>query len=66
MARMENRQNKREGGVMRLERPFGEINEEMFKKIVDNRSVKDENAEKTAQMVGLSAIKYRRFVKPGI
>ena len=33
-------------------------NEEMFKKIVDNRSVKDENAEKTAQMVGLSAIKY--------
>ena len=49
---------KREGGVMRLERLIGEINEEMFKKIVDNRSVKDENAEKTAQMVGLSAIKY--------
>ena len=48
----------REGGVMRLERLIGEINEEMFKKIVDNRSVKDENAEKTAQMVGLSAIKY--------
>lgn len=43
---------------MRLERLIGEINEEMFKKIVDNRSVKDENAEKTAQMVGLSAIKY--------
>ena len=48
----------REGGVMRLERLIGEINEEMFKKIVDNRSVKDENAEKTAQMVGLSDIKY--------
>lgn len=48
----------REGGVMRLERLIGEINEEMFKKIVDNRSVKDENAEKTAQIVGLSAIKY--------
>lgn len=48
----------REVGVMRLERLIGEINEEMFKKIVDNRSVKDENAEKTAQMVGLSAIKY--------
>ena len=43
---------------MRLERLIVEINEEMFKKIVDNRSVKDENAEKTAQMVGLSAIKY--------
>ena len=50
--------NTREGGVMRLERLIGEINEEMFKKIVENRSVKDENAEKTAQMVGLSAIKY--------
>lgn len=48
----------REGGVMRLERLIGEINEEMFQKIVENRSVKDENAEKTAQMVGLSAIKY--------
>ena len=48
----------REGGVMRPERLIGEINEEMFKKIVENRSVKDENAEKTAQMVGLSAIKY--------
>lgn len=48
----------REGGVMRLECLIGEINEEMFRKIVENRSVKDENAEKTAQMVGLSAIKY--------
>lgn len=48
----------REGGVMRLERLIAEINEEMFKKITENRSVKDENAEKTAQMVGLSAIKY--------
>ncbi len=48
----------REGGVMRLERLIDEINEEMYKKIVENRSVRDENAEKTAQMVGLSAIKY--------
>ena len=48
----------REGGVMRLERLIGEINDEMYKKIVENRSVKDENAEKTAQMVGLSAIEY--------
>lgn len=48
----------REGGVMRLERLIAEINDEMFKKIVENRSVKDENAEKTAEMVGLSAIKY--------
>lgn len=48
----------REGGVMRLERLIAEINEEMYKKIVENRSVKDENAEHTAQLVGLSAIKY--------
>lgn len=39
----------REGGVMRLERLIAEINDEMYKKIVENRSVKDENAQKTAE-----------------
>ena len=48
----------REGGVMRLERLIAEINDEMYKKIVENRSVKDENAQQTAEMVGLAAIKY--------
>ena len=48
----------REGGVMRLERLISEINEEMYKKIVENRSVKEDDARKTAEMVGLSAIKY--------
>ena len=48
----------REGGVMRLERLINEINEEMYKKIVENRSVKGDDAKKTAEMVGLSAIKY--------
>jgi arginyl-tRNA synthetase len=48
----------REGGVMRLERLINEINEEMYKKIVDNRSVKEEDARGTAKIVGLSAIKY--------
>ena len=48
----------REGGVMRLENLIRDINEEMFKKIVENRGVKDTDAEKTAQIVGLSAIKY--------
>ena len=43
---------------MRLERLIAEINDEMYKKIVENRSVKDENAQKTAEMVGLAAIKY--------
>lgn len=48
----------REGGVMRLENLIGDINEEMFRKIVENRSVKDKDAQKTAEIVGLSAIKY--------
>ena len=48
----------REGGVMRLERLIGEINDEMYQKIVENRSVKDTDARGTAQIVGLSAIKY--------
>lgn len=48
----------REGGVMRLERLIAEINEEMYKKITENRNVKDEDASATAQIVGLSAIKY--------
>lgn len=48
----------REGGVMRLEHLLKDISEEMYKKIVDNRNVKDEDARKTAQIVGLSAIKY--------
>ena len=48
----------RQGGVMRLETLIGEINDEMYKKIVENRSVKSEDAQKTAQTVGLAAIKY--------
>lgn len=48
----------REGGVMRLEHLIGDINEEMFHKIVENRSVKDKDARQTAEIVGLAAIKY--------
>ena len=48
----------REGGVMRLEDLIGDINAEMYKKIVENRSVRDTDAEETAAIVGLSAIKY--------
>ena len=48
----------REGGVMRLENLIREINEEMYKKIMDNRSVKEEEAVATSAIVGLSAIKY--------
>ncbi len=48
----------REGGVMRLENLIREINEEMYKKIMENRTVAEEEAKRTAQMVGLAAIKY--------
>ena len=48
----------REGGVMRLETLIADINREMFRKIVENKSVKDKDAEETAKIVGLSAIKY--------
>ena len=48
----------REGGVMRLETLIKDINEEMFTKIVENRSVKGKDAKETAEIVGLSAIKY--------
>ena len=48
----------REGGVMRLEVLLNDIAEEMYKKIVDNRSIREEDAHKTARMVALSAIKY--------
>ena len=48
----------RDGGVMRLENLIREINDEMYKKIVDNRSIKEEDARATAQIVGLAAIKY--------
>lgn len=48
----------REGGVMRLENLIGEIEDEMYKKITDNRTVEEEEARHTAKLVGLSAIKY--------
>ncbi|MBQ7370727.1 MAG: arginine--tRNA ligase [Blautia sp.] len=48
----------RDGGVMRLENLIEDINEEMYHKIVENRSVKDKDATETAKIVGLSAIKY--------
>lgn len=48
----------REGGVMRLENLIAEIEEEMYKKITDNRTVEEEEAKETAKIVGLSAIRY--------
>lgn len=48
----------REGGVMRLENLISEISEEMYRKIMGNRAVSEEDAKKTAKIVGLSALKY--------
>ncbi len=48
----------REGGVMRLEHLIADINEEMYKKIMDNRTVSEDEARKTAEIVGLAALKY--------
>lgn len=48
----------REGGVMRLENLIAEIEEEMYKKITDNRTAGEEEAKQTAKIVGISAIKY--------
>lgn len=48
----------REGGVMRLEALIAEINEEMYRKITENRSVSSEEAAETAGIVALSAVKY--------
>ncbi|MCM1263013.1 MAG: arginine--tRNA ligase [Butyrivibrio sp.] len=48
----------REGGVMRLENLFKEINEEMHRKITENGAMGAEEAEDTSKIVALSALKY--------
>lgn len=53
----------REGGVMRLENLIREIDEEMLRKIRENAETKNyevdaKEAEETAKVVGLAAIKY--------
>lgn len=48
----------REGGVMRLETLIADINAEMYRKITENHETDPQEAKKTAEIVGLSAIKY--------
>ncbi len=48
----------RQGGVMRLEYLLSEVEEKMLEKIKENGTMNDEDAVKTAQIVGLSAVKY--------
>ena len=48
----------REGGVMRLETLLSSINDEMYRKITENRMVEEAEAKATAKVVALSAVKY--------
>ena len=48
----------REGGVMRLETLLSSINDEMYRKITENRTVEEAEAKASAKVVALSAVKY--------
>jgi arginyl-tRNA synthetase len=48
----------REGGVMRLENLIKNVNDEVYRKIMDNRSMGEEEARVIAAQVGLAALKY--------
>lgn len=48
----------RDGGVMRLETLVKEINDAVYNRIMENRTVSEEEAERTASIVGLAALKY--------
>ena len=48
----------REGGVMRLEKLIADIDEAVFNRIMENRTVSEEEARETAKVVGLAALKY--------
>lgn len=48
----------RDGGVMRLEMLMKDINQAVYEKIMENRTVSKEEALEIAKTVGLSALKY--------
>ncbi len=48
----------REGDVMRLEYLIDDINEAVYRRILDNREISEEGARATADIVGLAALKY--------
>lgn len=48
----------RDGGVMRLERLIADTNEEVLKKMNQNREMEPEEAKSIAKTIGLAAIKY--------
>jgi len=48
----------RDGGVMRLEHLIADINEAVYERIMENRSMPEEEARDTAKIIGLAALKY--------
>lgn len=48
----------REGGVMRLQNLINSVNDEVFHKIMENRSMEEAEARTIAAQVGLAALKY--------
>jgi arginyl-tRNA synthetase len=48
----------REGGVLRLEYLIQEINNAVYAKMMENQTTSEEEARKTAGIIGLSALKY--------
>ncbi len=48
----------RDGGVMRLESLIANINDEVLKKMMENRDMPEEEAKVIAKKVGLAALKY--------
>ncbi len=48
----------RDGGVMRLEHLIADIDDAVFARIMENRTVSEEEAGRTAKIVGLAALKY--------
>ena len=48
----------RDGGVMRLEQLIRDINGEVYKKIQEKQKVPENEMERTAEIIGLAALKY--------
>ena len=48
----------RQGGVLRLEYLIQEIEDKVYEKIMENRTVEEAEARATAKIVGLAALKY--------
>lgn len=48
----------RDGGVMRLENLIREVTDSVYEKTVENRTVSPEEARKTAEIIGVAALKY--------